>query len=236
MGVLGDFLSPEAGQRRRKWLDDKADGVADTLSYYLGPTGLPDRIGAIAQGLQYTDAGDMVEAADASRSLWNDPSLANAARYTAAGTAMMIPALSAKATTELADNSINWLGDEAGGMKLFRGTNNSGERITGGIGEGYLFGSPHEDVARLYGDNVSQFELMDNARILREGTSEFAQLTGRKRGELLRTMRAGENIRDAANDAIARARDAGYDAVEFTSMRDMGVAVLNPAAVKAPNK
>jgi hypothetical protein len=116
MGVLGDFLSPEAGQRRRKWLDDKAEGVADTLGYYLGPTGVPDRIGAIAQGLQYTDAGDYVEAADASRALWNDPSLQNAARYATAGAAMALPFIGAKGTTELSNNAIDWLADESGSL------------------------------------------------------------------------------------------------------------------------
>lgn len=117
------------------------------------------------------------------------------------------------------------------GMKLYRGTNDSGERITGGIGEGLLFGTPHEDVARLYGDQISQFELPSHAKVLTEGTGEFSQVTGRKKGPLLRNLRQGENLRDAANEAIARAKEAGYDAVHFNSMRDMGVAVLNPHIV-----
>lgn len=117
---------------------------------------------------------------------------------------------------------------DAGGMNLYRGTNDSGERITGGIGEGLFFGTPHEDVARLYGDQISQFELPSHAKVLTEGSGEFSQLTGRKKGPLLRNLRAGENLRDAANEAIARAKEAGYDAVHFNSMRDMGVAVLNP--------
>lgn len=116
----------------------------------------------------------------------------------------------------------------SGGMNLYRGTNDSGERITGGIGEGLFFGTPHEDVARLYGDRISQFELPSHAKILTEGSGEFSKVTNRKKGPLLRNLRAGENLRDAANEAIARAKEAGYDAVHFNSMRDMGVAVLNP--------
>lgn len=120
---------------------------------------------------------------------------------------------------------------DTGGMNLYRGTNDSGESITGGIGEGLLFGTPHEDVARLYGDQISQFELPSHARVLTEGTGEFSQITGRKKGPLLRSLRQGENLRDAANEAIARAKEAGYDAVHFNSMRDMGVAVINPSIV-----
>jgi hypothetical protein len=91
------------GQERRQWLDQKADGFANMLSYYLGPTGIPERLGAGANLLAYTDAGDMVEAADASRSLWNDPSLANAARYATAGTALAIPFVGAKSANLLGD-------------------------------------------------------------------------------------------------------------------------------------
>jgi hypothetical protein len=120
---------------------------------------------------------------------------------------------------------------DTGGMNLYRGTNDSGESITGGIGEGLLFGTPHEDVARLYGDQISQFELPSHAKVLTEGTGEFSQITGRKKGPLLRSLRQGENLRDAANEAIARAKEAGYDAVHFNSMRDMGVAVINPSIV-----
>lgn len=46
MGLL-DFFSQESGQKRSQWLRDNADEVAQGLNYLLGPTGIPDRIGAV---------------------------------------------------------------------------------------------------------------------------------------------------------------------------------------------
>lgn len=117
---------------------------------------------------------------------------------------------------------------------LYRGTNESSERITGGIAEGTLFVTPHRDVAQLYGDNIGEFRFRPDAKVLVEGTAEFAKVAGRRRGELLRTMRTGENLASASTDVVNKARDAGYDAVEFTSMRDIGVAVLNPDILVDP--
>jgi hypothetical protein len=110
---------------------------------------------------------------------------------------------------------------------LYRGTTGSDERITGGIGEGYLFATPHEDVAKLYGDNLERIGIHPDAKILIEGSPEFASVTGRRRGPLLRTLRSGENLLSASNDALKAAKDAGYDALEFNSMKDMGTAIIN---------
>ena len=121
-------------------------------------------------------------------------------------------------------------GGEAG--VLYRGTDpDSSERIQGGIGQGHLFATPHRDVAELYGSKISKMRLRPEAKVLVEGSPDFAAVTGRKHGPLLRTMRHGENLRDAANDAIEKALQHGYDAVEFNSMRDLGTAILNPNAV-----
>lgn len=127
----------------------------------------------------------------------------------------------------------DFMADEFGGLRLYRGETGSAEKIKGGIGESYLFGTPHEDVARLYGDNISQIELADDARILTEGSREFAKVTGRKAGPLIRSLKRGENLKDAANAALERAKEAGFDAVEFNSLRDMGTAILNRAIIKS---
>lgn len=124
----------------------------------------------------------------------------------------------------------------SGGAKprtVYRGTTGGTERITGGISDGDLFVTPFEDVARLYGDKIDKFDLSPDAKVLVEGTPEFAKLTGRRKGPLLRTMRQGENLRDAANDAAAKARAAGYDAIEFNSMKDLGIAVFNQSILKS---
>jgi hypothetical protein len=41
-GLLG-FLSPAAGQDRRRWLNEQEAALAEALRYYLGPTGIPER-------------------------------------------------------------------------------------------------------------------------------------------------------------------------------------------------
>ena len=126
--------------------------------------------------------------------------------------------------------------------KIYRGTNSSGESISGGISEGSFFVTPDESVARLYGDTIEEMAFKPNARILVEGTPEFASVTGRRRGPLLRTMRQGENLKSAADDAARLAQESGYDAVEFNSMKDMGIAVFNEDALvrsdlfSGPNK
>lgn len=115
---------------------------------------------------------------------------------------------------------------------IYRGTNNSGERIVGGIAEGALFAAADEDVARSYAGtdgSVERIAVMPDARVLVEGSAEFAKVTGRRRGKLINTMRKGENLKTAADDVAAKARVAGYDAVEFTSMRDLGIAIFNEA-------
>lgn len=102
------------GQERRAWLDRKAGDAFNALSYYLGPTGIPERLGAGANLLAYTDAGDMVEAGEASQALWNDPSLQNAARYATAGAALSLPFIGARGVNELSNNAIDWMADESG--------------------------------------------------------------------------------------------------------------------------
>lgn len=113
---------------------------------------------------------------------------------------------------------------------LYRGTNASGLRIEGGIAPECLFAAADRDTARLYGDEIEMIGVRPEARVLIEGTAEFARVVKRRRGPLLRVLRHGENLLSAADAAVRSAREAGYDAVEFTSMKDMGVAILNEAA------
>lgn len=113
---------------------------------------------------------------------------------------------------------------------LYRGSNDSGRRIEGGIAPECLFAASSEAVARLYGDRIEHIGVTPSARILVEGTAEFAKVAKRRRGPLLRVLRYGESLASAATAAVASARAAGYDAVEFTSMSDMGVAIMNESA------
>ena len=46
--AIGDFLSKEAGQSRRQALEDFSKKyLDDPLDYYLGPTGIPDKLRAV---------------------------------------------------------------------------------------------------------------------------------------------------------------------------------------------
>jgi hypothetical protein len=110
---------------------------------------------------------------------------------------------------------------------LYRGSNGSGLRIEGGIAPSCLFAASSEAVARLYGDEIERIGVTSSARILVEGTAEFARVVKRRRGPLLRVLRHGETLKSAADAAVASATAAGYDAVEFTSMADMGIAIIN---------
>jgi hypothetical protein len=106
-----DFFTPEAGQRRRQWLDNKMGSIAGNLDYYLGPTGIPDKMGALANLAAFTDAGDFVEAGDASQALWNDPSIANLGRYATAGAALALPVVSARGMNVLSDAGASGIDD-----------------------------------------------------------------------------------------------------------------------------
>ncbi len=113
---------------------------------------------------------------------------------------------------------------------LYRGSNGSDLRIEGGIAPSCLFAAASEATARLYGDEIERIGVTSSARILVEGTAEFARVVKRRRGPLLRVLRHGETLKSAADAAVASATAAGYDAVEFTSMADMGIAIMNEAA------
>lgn len=91
MTTLGEFLSPEAGQKRRKWLESALDPVAEGVNKYLGPTGIPERLQSLGDLLEFTDAGDYTAAAESSRNLWNEPTLGNAIDYATAGAALAVP-------------------------------------------------------------------------------------------------------------------------------------------------
>lgn len=66
MGIT-DFFTPEAGQRRTQALNSMEQQLGDALAYYLGPTGIPQRLGAAAQiGAILSPGSDMVDAMNGS--------------------------------------------------------------------------------------------------------------------------------------------------------------------------
>lgn len=164
------------GQNRRQWLNKKADDLQQGMEYYLGPTGIPDKVQSLGQLLQYSDAGDFVEAGDASRELWNNPSIENAARYATAGAALAVPFVGAK----MANDGVDVLGDalrsgtddikkfakgEDGAIKAYHGSPHDFDKFSMdkiGTGEGAqayghgLYFAESEDVARSYRDTLER--------------------------------------------------------------------------------
>lgn len=125
MNALRDFFTPQAGQARTNWLNNVLQTyVADPVNYYLGPSGVPNKLQAVGSALEFTDAGDMPAAADAGRRLWNDPTIGNAAEYAAAGAAMMLPFYSARMGEGIADvagDAARFWADEEGAVPLWGG-------------------------------------------------------------------------------------------------------------------
>lgn len=125
---MGDILS---GQKRRAWLDETLGAAEETMRYYLGPTGIPDKLGAVAKALNYTDAGDMTAAADASRNVWNNPSIGNAAELAAAAGAVAIPFVGAR----MMNDGVDVIGDAVTsfGDDMMKGYDPNRVNIFGGI-------------------------------------------------------------------------------------------------------
>lgn len=164
-----NFLSREAGQARRAWLDDLiAENVSKPLNYFLGPTGVPQRLNALANAAAFTDAGDVLAAGEASRDLWNDPSIGNAANYAAAGAAMALPFYGARmgeGIADLADDARRFVKDEDGVLRLWHGSPHDFDKFSMdaiGTGEGAqayghgLYFAESEDIAKFYRDNYAK--------------------------------------------------------------------------------
>ena len=111
----------------------------------------------------------------------------------------------------------------------YRGTNpGATERIKTGDAEwdSYLFVTDNTKSAKMYGDNVETINLKPDAKILREGTSDFVRVAGR--------WRKGESMLDYSSRAAKAAKDAGYDAIHFKRQTDVGTAILNRNAIEPP--
>ena len=125
MGLL-DFLTPEAGQDRRRWLDSQEAALAEALRYYLGPTGIPDRLGAANEMLN--PVVGMQQAAQSGRRAM-DPNLSGMDRAMAgmdaatAGIGSVLGAQGLRAGVKAAAPAMerglmDFVGDESGAMNL----------------------------------------------------------------------------------------------------------------------
>lgn len=119
MGGIAEFFSPEAGQRRRAWLDGIDSQVSEAARYYLGPTGIPERVGAAATVAgMFSPGADVMDAATASGDLMKartpvEAATAGAGLAGALGS-MFIPGN----VNRMAESLTKFGADESGAVKL----------------------------------------------------------------------------------------------------------------------
>jgi hypothetical protein len=208
------------GQERRAWINNQGDRFANALNYYLGPTGIPDKLNALAQAAEFTDAGDFMEAGDASRALVRDPSISNAARMSAAGAALAIPFVSARMMNEGTDILGSVVDDFMTGydpnrLNMFAGprARTADRNALATAQEMTQAGASRDDVWRDTGwfrgvDGQWRFEIDDSAMRFRRGTIDEVNL--KRRGVLGNSLEHDE-LFAAYPDAREIRFQPGYD-------------------------
>lgn len=106
-----------------------------------------------------------------------------------------------------------WRGQNPGDVRRISTGNSSWDS--------HLFMADNPDAAKMYGNQLTQYQAAPDAKILREGTKEFVSIAGK--------WRKNENMLQYAARAAEAAKSAGYDAVWFKRQGDIGTAVFNPA-------
>lgn len=100
--------------------------------------------------------------------------------------------------------------------------------------KGMTFVARKPESAKVYGESVEEIITKPGAKILSEEDPAFWKLLGRRKpanGSVFSAGRKGEKLTDVVNDAITKAKDAGYDILSFTSDTDIGTIILNENAV-----
>ena len=98
------------------------------------------------------------------------------------------------------------------------------KRISTGI-EGWddnLFVANNPKSALAYGDNIERVALKKNSKVLVEGSKEYKQLVGNKKYK---------KPSDEYVAVLGKAKEQGYDVVEFSRQTDIGTVVLNENSV-----
>lgn len=184
MGIA-DFFSPEAGQARTAWLNRQDKRAADALDYYLGPTGIPDRVRSLGElAWLFSPAGDVREMYDQSGNLMRARTPVEAATAAAALTAatgsMFIPG-NARAIAEGLENSGDlarmFAASEDGALKLPGFGDGTVYRSEAPVyehpGAGAVFYSPNMDYVRNY---VSPDRVLRSA-VIPDGTLDIRDPT-----------------------------------------------------------
>jgi hypothetical protein len=170
---VGGFFSPEAGQARRQWLNSIDDRIAEGLRYYLGPSGVDQKVTAAAQGGQMLmDGADFQDAYTAGGDLMQSRSIPEAAanflEFAAPAAAVMIPGVSNRmlqGAGDMAEDAARFVVDEYGGVNLngkpfYHGTPDGRDvRAAGGFSSDKpVFLSDSYGMAKTYADDTRAFD------------------------------------------------------------------------------
>ena len=174
MGIF-DYFTPEARRGNREWLDSQNAAISEALRYYLGPTGIPERLGLLAESTP--TAG--LERAGTESSRMFAPGLSGWDRMAAAGNMLSETAgagaglLGMPAAGRMADDLVEaaaptarqFMRADEGGLRLYHGSPHSFDKFSMdkiGTGEGAqayghgLYFADNEGVARSYRDQLSR--------------------------------------------------------------------------------
>ena len=103
---------------------------------------------------------------------------------------------------------------------------------------GLTFMARKPESARNYGESIETITANPGAKILYSESPEFWRLIKRRRPPnnfIGSALKSGESVRDAINDAINKAREAGYDALSFEQDADIGTIIFNENAFERVN-
>lgn len=244
--LLG-FFSPEAGQARRQWLNRQEANVGNALRHYLGPAAQPIQSAAMLAGYMSPGA-DMMEAADASRGMWNadnplDAAVAGATMLGATGM-MFLPgnynALREGIGSVADDMAAAYDPSRVNSIIAYHGTKRPIDMPTVDGGGGRLWFSSDEDysaglagrINRSRQDSGTLFQAQLNIKnpyevdAARESRDTMAQvlddetLSAMTPAEIEDAWRGGQNFESILDYYQDEALANGHDAVVFRNTLD----------------
>lgn len=86
-----------------------------------------------------------------------------------------------------------------------------------------LFCATYEKAASFYGNHIEVIMAKPEAKILIQGTKEFDKIAGKSKNM--------QKYLDWCTETIIRAKQHGYDIVEFQRQIDVGTVILNEEMV-----
>jgi hypothetical protein len=229
---LRRFFSNEAGQSRREGIAALDTRANEALDYYLGPTGIPDRLRALNQMfnpvIHAQESGeDFQRAFDPERSL-QERLTAGAEGVAGVGLAAFPAYAAYRRALSPAQGVLATLGmpsGDAATQRLYHASNNpnltqdaiislregsrQGRR---GRPTGGFYTSTDPEYARRYGEHLYDIEIPPGANIL-DGLSP-------------------EHLMRISPERLQQYLDAGYDAVRGTDIRGLPeTVIINPAII-----